>query len=247
MSDAQSVPVEETEIPSDPSANGAEKADAGASSASANEEIELPVGEEETAQQAEEVTPDEEAEQEVIEGEVIEGIEEEAKENELEALQAELEQAQVQAAEYLDGWQRARAEFANYKKRVEAEREELRRTSTETLLLKLLPVVDDFERAFQVLPEDSEDAAWVDGFKMILRKLQAVLESQDVARIEAAGQPFDPIWHQAVMQEETDEHPDGYVIEEMQRGYRLGERVLRPSMVKVASNTNERANELEKG
>ncbi len=239
MSDVESVPVEETDNHSEPGD------DVGASSPFANEETELPAGEEETTQQAEGVTPAEEAEQEVIEGEVIEDIEEEAEEYELEALQAELEQAQVQAAEYLDGWQRARAEFANYKKRVEAEREELKRTSTEALLLKLLPVVDDFERAFQVLPEDSTDEAWVDGFKMILRKLQGILESQDVAPIEAEGQPFDPLWHQAVMQEETDEHPDGCVIEEMQRGYRLGERVLRPSMVKVASNTNERANELE--
>lgn len=239
MSDVESVPVEETDNHSEPGD------DVGASSPFANEEPELPAGEEETTQQAEGVTPAGKAEQEVIEGEVIEDIEEEAEEYELEALQAELEQAQVQAAEYLDGWQRARAEFANYKKRVEAEREELKRTSTEALLLKLLPVVDDFERAFQVLPEDSTDEAWVDGFKMILRKLQGILESQDVAPIEAEGQPFDPLWHQAVMQEETDEHPDGCVIEEMQRGYRLGERVLRPSMVKVASNTNERANELE--
>jgi len=242
MSDIESVPAEETEIPS---ADGIEKADAGGSNASANAETGQPVSEEETTQQADEVTSTEEAEQEVIEGEIIEGTEEEAGENELEALQAELQQTQAQAAEYLGGWQRARAEFANYKKRVEAEREELRRTSTEALLLNLLPVVDDFERAFQAMPEDSADTAWVDGFKMILRKLQTLLESQDVARIEAEGQPFDPLWHQAVIQEETDEHPDGYVIEEMQRGYRLGDRVLRPSMVKVASNTNERANKLE--
>jgi molecular chaperone GrpE len=230
MSDVKSVPVEETEIPGD------DRVDEDASSALENEESELPKAEEETTQQAEDVTPVEEVEQEVIEGEIIEEIEEEAEEDELEGLQAELEQAKVQATEYLDGWQRARAEFANYKKRVEAEREELKRTSTEALLLKLLPVVDDFERAFQTLPEDSTDATWVDGFKMIMRKLQGVLESQDVEPIEAVDQPFDPLWHEAVMQEETDEHPDGYVIEEMQRGYRLGERVLRPSMVKVASN-----------
>jgi molecular chaperone GrpE len=197
-------------------------------------------GEEEATSQAEDVILAEEVEYEVIEG-IIEDDEEE--ENELEAVRAELEQAQAQAAEYLDGWQRARAEFANYKKRVEAERQELRRTSTEALLLKLLPVVDDFERAFQALPEDTTDAAWVDGFTMILRKLQAILESQDVTPIEATGQPFDPAWHEAVMQEETDKHPDGYVTEEMQRGYRLGDRVLRPSMVKVASNTNESDNE----
>jgi molecular chaperone GrpE len=156
--------------------------------------------------------------------------------DELETLRAELEQARAQAAEYLDGWQRARAEFANYKKRMDAEREQLRRTSNETLLLKLLPVVDDFERAFESLPDDETEASWAEGFTIILRKLQTVLESERVTPIEAEGQPFDPQWHEAVMQEETTDHPDGYVIEEMQRGYRLGERVLRPSRVKVARN-----------
>ncbi len=154
-------------------------------------------------------------------------------------LQAELEKAQAQAAEYLDGWQRARAEFANYKKRVETEREELRRAGNEALLLKLLPVVDDFERAFQTLPEEPADTPWVNGITMILRKLQVILESEGVVSIEAVGQPFDPQRHEAVIQEETGDHPDGYVIAEVRRGYRLGERVLRPAMVKVASNTKK--------
>jgi molecular chaperone GrpE len=164
---------------------------------------------------------------------------EEAERNQLETLQTELEQLQAQASEYLDGWQRARAEFANYRKRMEVEREELRRSSNETLLLKLLPVVDDFERAFQTLPEDLADTPWMNGITMILRKLQSVLETENVTPIQAAGQPFDPQWHQAILQEETTEHPDGHVTEEMQRGYRLGDRVLRPSMVKVASNQKE--------
>jgi molecular chaperone GrpE len=219
MSDVESVPVDSTQP---------EEKEKAAPQA----EVEQP--------QAAEAIPSKEGEPEEIEKEVNEGeaaarIEGE----ELEALRTGLEQARAQAVEYLDGWQRARAEFTNYKKRVEAEREELRRSSTEALLLKLLPVVDDFERAFQTLPEELTDVAWVDGMRMVLRKLQAILESQEVTPIEAAGQPFDPQWHEAVFQEETDEHPDGYVIEEMQRGYRLGERVLRPSMVKVASNQNE--------
>jgi molecular chaperone GrpE len=163
----------------------------------------------------------------------------EAERNKLGTLQTELEQLQAQASEYLDGWQRARAEFANYRKRMEVEREELRRSSNEALLLKLLPVVDDFERAFQTLPEDLADTPWVNGITMILRKLQSVLETENVTPIQTAGQPFDPQWHQAILQEETTEHPDGYVTEEMQRGYRLGDRVLRPSMVKVASNQKE--------
>jgi molecular chaperone GrpE len=183
-------------------------------------------------------SPEEEAQERAEEAQ-------EAEESEVETLQAELEEAQAQAAEYLDGWQRARAEFANYKKRVEAEREELRRTCNEALLLKLLPIVDDFERAFQTLPEDLADIPWVDGMAMILRKLQSILEGENVTPIEATGHPFDPVWHEAVMQEETTEHPDGYICAEMQRGYRLGERVLRPSMVKVAINTNESDSEEE--
>jgi molecular chaperone GrpE len=155
------------------------------------------------------------------------------------ALQAELEKAQAQAAEYLDGWQRSRAEFANYKKRVEAEREELRRTSNEALLLKLLPVVDDFERAFQKIPQEWAASPWVSGIAMILRKLYAVLESQGVVPIQAAGQPFDPQQHEAVLLEESAKHPEGTVIAELQRGYRLGERVLRPAQVKVATNTHK--------
>jgi molecular chaperone GrpE len=155
------------------------------------------------------------------------------------ALQADLEKARAQAAEYLDGWQRARAEFANYKKRVEAEREEVRRASNEALLLKLLPVVDDFERAFQKIPQEAADSPWVSGINMILRKLQAILESQGVAPIQAAGRPFDPQQHEAVLMEETAEHPDGTVVAELQRGYLLGERVLRPAQVKVATNKHK--------
>jgi molecular chaperone GrpE len=157
----------------------------------------------------------------------------------IQALQADLEKAQAQAAEYLDGWQRSRAEFANYKRRVEAEREELRRASNEALLLKLLPVVDDFERAFQKIPQEWAASPWVSGISMILRKLQALLESQGVVPIQAAGQPFNPQQHEAVLLEETAEHPDGTVTAEIQRGYRLGERVLRPAQVKVATNKHK--------
>jgi molecular chaperone GrpE len=154
----------------------------------------------------------------------------------IEELQAELDKVKAQAAEYLDGWQRARAEFANFRRRTEAEREEGRSRSNEGLLLKLLPIVDDFERAFQTVPPELKGVAWVDGVAMILQKLRTLLESENVTPIECVGEPFDPQYHAAVMREDTTEYPDGAVIEEMQRGYLLGERVLRPSMVKVASN-----------
>lgn len=153
------------------------------------------------------------------------------------ALQAELEKAQAQAAEYLEGWQRARAEFANYRRRVEAEREDIRCRSNEALLLKLLPIVDDFERALQVLPAELVNHPWVDGVRMILNKLHALLESENVTPVSTVGQMFDPQWHEAMMQEETTEHPDGMIIEELRKGYRLGDRVLRPALVKVAHNS----------
>ncbi len=181
---------------------------------------------------------------EALEAEVAENVEsteglaaKQEEDDPLATLQSELEKAQAQAAEYLDGWQRARAEFANLKKRVEAEREEIRSRSNEELLLKILPVVDDFERAFQELPPEMEDTAWMNGITMIMKKLQKLLESENVAPLEAAGKPFDPQWHQAMMQEETEDYPDGICIEEIQRGYRLGDRVLRPALVKVACNS----------
>jgi len=157
------------------------------------------------------------------------------------ALQAELEQARAQAAEYLDGWQRARAEFANYRRRVEAERESARCESNRELLLKLLPIVDDFERALEALPDELADNPWVSGVTMILNKLQAFLESENVAAVTCVGQPFDPQWHEAMLQEETTEHPDGTVLMELRRGYRLGDRMLRPALVKVASNPSANA------
>ena len=181
---------------------------------------------------------------EALEAEVAENVESteglaatQEEDDPLAAPQSELETAQAQAAEYLDGWQRARAEFANLKKRVEAERQEVRSRSNEDLLLKILPVVDDFERAFHELPPEMQDAAWVSGISMIMNKLHKLLESENVAPLEAAGKPFDPQWHQAMMQEETEDYPDGVCIEELQRGYRLGDHVLRPALVNVACNS----------
>jgi len=159
--------------------------------------------------------------------------------DQLAALQSSLDAVKAQAAEYLDGWQRARAEFANFKKRIEAEREEARDRSNEALLLNLLPIVDDLERAFQTVPPELSELPWVNGVSIIWHKLQALLESERVVPIRAAGQPFDPQRHEAVMQEETTAHPDGTVVAEIRRGYQRGERVLRPALVKVANNPSQ--------
>jgi len=163
-------------------------------------------------------------------------VEESAQTEELDALKSELEAAEAKCAEYLDGWQRARAEFANYKRRMEAEREDMRCRSKEDILHKLLPVVDDFERAFQTIPTEYADTPWANGVSMILSKMLAFLNQENVTVMEAVGKPFDPHYHEAMLREDSTSHPDGAVLEELQRGYLLGDRVLRPAMVKVANN-----------
>ena len=154
--------------------------------------------------------------------------------SELEALRQEIEAAKAQAAEYLDGWQRARAEFANYKKRNEQERQELFKLANTTLITRLLPIFDDFERAFQTLPSNLLSLTWIDGVALIYRRLQAILEAEGLALIETEGQSFDPLLHEAITYEQSEEHEEGQIIGEVQRGYKLGDRVLRPALVRVA-------------
>ena len=155
-------------------------------------------------------------------------------EDELEALGKQLEEAQAQAAEYLDGWQRAQAEFSNYKKRQEAERGQMMTLANMTTLRKILPVIDDFERALATLPHDLSQLTWCEGVLLIKAKLDAILESEGVKPIETKGQTFDPVYHEAVTYEEAESYEEGQIIGEVQRGYMLDERVLRPALVRVA-------------
>ena len=150
------------------------------------------------------------------------------------ALQAELTQLRAQADEYLDGWQRARAEFANYKKRIERDQEEARGRAAAALLAKILPVEDDLRRAVRERPEAEGYPHWADGIDLIQRKLAALLEAEGVEVIPADGVAFDPALHEAVTYEPSNDHEEGEIIEVIQQGYRLGERVLRPARVRVA-------------
>jgi molecular chaperone GrpE len=161
--------------------------------------------------------------------------------DELTALQQELEEQKAKAAEYLDGWQRARAEFANYKKRIEKEQEDMIKSANGAFIVKLLPIMDDFERAFQTLPLDLMGMTWLEGIALIQRKLQVLLEQEGVAVIESEGQMFDPTLHQAVTHEESEEHEEGQIMGEVQKGYKMGDKVLRPSLVRVArkASSNE--------
>lgn len=150
------------------------------------------------------------------------------------SLEEQLQEAQAQAAEYLEGWQRARAEFANFKKRTEAEREDLVQLANSGLVYQLLPILDDFERAEDTLPDNLRSLTWVDGVLLIARKLQAVLEAAGLEPIQAQGQPFDPNIHDAVIYEPVDDSAlDDHVVEDLQKGYLFGGKVLRPTMVKI--------------
>jgi len=156
----------------------------------------------------------------------------------LEEMQAELEDARAQGDEHLRSWQRAVADYTNYKRRTEEERQTVAQFANALLISKLLAVLDDYDRSLEHVPPD-EHSAWVDGIRLVERKLRGVLESEGVTPIEAVGEPFDPNLHEAVVHEETADHPDNQVIGELQRGYRLHDRVLRPALVRVANNPKE--------
>ena len=153
-------------------------------------------------------------------------------------LEAVLETTRNQADEHLRNWQRSAADFSNYKRRTDAERATLTQFSNATLIGKLLAVLDDFDRALDNVPDEAHES-WVEGVRLVERKLRGVLESEGVTPIEAVGLPFDPNVHEAVVHEETTEHRDNEVIGELQRGYRLHDRVIRPSLVRVANNPKE--------
>lgn len=154
----------------------------------------------------------------------------------LDELKRDLEAAQAKAAEYLDGWQRSQAEFQNYKRRVERERAEVYQSLTGKILARYLDILDDFDRALKDQPAegDAAYARWAEGVQLIQRKFQNVLDSEGVTRIEAEGQMFDPNLHEAIVHEDSDAHPSGQVIEVLRHGYRIGDRVIRPALVKVA-------------
>jgi molecular chaperone GrpE len=148
-------------------------------------------------------------------------------------LQARIAQLEKESAEHKDNWLRAAADYRNFKRRADQERAELIRNASAGLVLKLLPVIDDMERALNSVPEEIAATSWFEGIKLIAQKLQTVLESEGVTPIEALGQDFNPHLHEAVIYEAAEDGQDGKVIAELQKGYKMRDRVLRPTMVKV--------------
>lgn len=151
-----------------------------------------------------------------------------------EDLNSALEKEKERADKNLANWQRAQADLSNYKKRVEAEKQELAKFANSALVSALITLVDDFERARATIPESILGMTWVEGLFLIERKLLSTLEASGLSEIEAVDQDFDPSIHEAVMHGEG---PEGKVVEQFQKGYKLHERVIRPAMVKVGQGT----------
>lgn len=149
-----------------------------------------------------------------------------------EILQKKLTEEQSKAEQYLANWQRTQADFQNYQKRADRERIEAAESAKNAVLLGLLPVVDEFELAIRSLPKEISSTEWVNGLRMIERKLKGFLESYGVTVIEASGKPFDPKYHEALMKADGE---DGVVVQELRRGYMVRESVLRPSLVVVGN------------
>jgi molecular chaperone GrpE len=150
------------------------------------------------------------------------------------ALRAELDQALEKAKENMDGWQRERADFMNYRKRIERDQATLKENISGEILKKYLVVLDDLERAMKVRPAEGDLASWAEGIELVYRKLVSILEAEGVQRIPAETEKFDPSRHEAITYEESPDHESDEIIEVIRQGYTIADRVLRPALVRVA-------------
>ena len=151
-------------------------------------------------------------------------------------LASALEQEKERADRNLANWQRAQADLSNYKKRVDQEKQDLAKFANAALIGSMLNLVDDFQRARSTIPDSILGMTWVEGLFLIERKLGATLEAAGLSEIKALGEDFDPNLHEAVMHGDG---PEGKIVEEFQRGYKLHDRVIRPAMVKVGQGEAE--------
>jgi molecular chaperone GrpE len=148
------------------------------------------------------------------------------------SLEQALEAEKQKAGEYLASWQRAQADFINYKRRTEQERQDFNNFANAQLLLSILPVLDDMERALGAIPEEFAEDDWVEGIRLVDRKFKTILEGQGVKPILSLGMAFDPRYHEAMRKDKGEE---GVVIGELQKGYMLNDKLLRPARVVVGN------------
>ena len=170
----------------------------------------------------------------VRDDEIRENENENGEGEDLTTTESQLAEALAEAARNLDGWQRALADLANARKRFEKLTQSAYTDATVDVVSKLLPIIDDFDRALETVPAEISENSWFDGLNGMHRKFSKILETINAERINAVGQPFDPNQHEALMTEPSTEYESGIVIRELQAGYRIGDRVIRPALVYVA-------------
>jgi molecular chaperone GrpE len=158
----------------------------------------------------------------------------------VETLQQALAEEKEKTEKYLANWQRSQADFQNYVKRAEQEKSETVEFANRILILDLLPILDDFERALASLPVELDEEDWTKGIKLIYNKLRTILETQGLAEIKAEGEYFDPYFHEAAGQLEGEE---GIIMEEIRKGYKFKGKLLRPSMVMVGKGKKNKTQE----
>jgi molecular chaperone GrpE len=164
----------------------------------------------------------------------------EDEEDDIEALQEALSEEKEKSERYLTSWQRCQADLENYIKRAEQAKSETVQFANSALLMELLPILDDFERALTSVPAELNERNWTEGMKLIYNKLRTALEVQGLAEIKAKGEPFDPYLHEAAGQTDGDE---GIIVEEIRKGYKFRDKLLRPSMVMVGAGKMNNAEE----
>lgn len=180
--------------------------------------------------EASEVMADEQ--QELIEEE---SQQEETSETPIDTLKGEIEKSRAESQKNLDGWQRSRAEFSNYKRRTQQELADSKKNGALDALGKILPVIDDFERALDNVPAELKEHDWTIGTALILKNIQKVLDEYNVEVLDPVGEEFDPMMHEAIGMDDSGEYESGIVTTTLQKGYKSGDKVLRPAMVRVAS------------
>jgi molecular chaperone GrpE len=203
-----------------------------------DEETPIPEAEQPEIQDEELEDEDEDEESEVeAEIQVEEALEDVtiSMEEKLDLVKAAWETSETKAAEYLDGWQRSKAEFANYMKRVNRDREQYNKDAVGRVVKNYLPVLDDLERALKEQPEDETLEVWANGIKLIHRKMVTALENDGVVPMAVDGEMFDPLKHEAIAEIESEDHESGQIVDVIQTGYTIGERVLRPARVCIAA------------
>jgi len=154
-------------------------------------------------------------------------------------LKQELEKEHRLATEYKEHLQRLAADFENYKKRIEKEREDFVKFSKEDLIYDLLPLLDNFEMALHHVKNTTEPKKVIEGIELVERQFHNILKKEGLQAIETKGKKFDPHIHEAIMHEETDKHPEGFIIEELRKGYTLSDKIIRPAQVKISKRKKE--------